>query len=61
HGQTDEFGFEVTRDPVQFRDLHATILHALGIDHERVTFRFQGLDQKLTGTEEAAVQTSLFT
>ena len=43
------------KDPVHIRDLNATILHCLGIDHKRLTFRFQGLDQRLTGVEEARV------
>ncbi|MCP4847808.1 MAG: DUF1501 domain-containing protein, partial [Verrucomicrobiaceae bacterium] len=42
-------------DPVHIRDLNATILHQLGIHHERLTFRYQGLDQRLTGVEEARV------
>ncbi|MDB4438582.1 DUF1501 domain-containing protein, partial [bacterium] len=41
--------------PVDIRDLHATILHQLGIDHEKMSFRHQGLDQRLTGVEEARV------
>ena len=60
HGETDEFGYNVTKDRVLVRDLHATILHALGMDHEQVTFKFQGLDQRLTGTEDTTVQTQLF-
>jgi hypothetical protein len=60
HGETDDYGYFVTRDRVLVRDLHATILHALGMDHEQVTFRFQGLDQRLTGTEESTVQRKLF-
>jgi hypothetical protein len=59
-GTTDELGFNVTQDRVHVRDLHATILHLLGFDHERFTYRFQGLDQKLTGVEPArAVQNLL--
>lgn len=54
-GATDDFGFNVVEDPVQVRDLHATILHLLGIDHERFTFRSQGLDMRLTGVEKARV------
>ena len=41
------------KDPVSVHDLHATMLHQLGIDHERLTYKFQGLDFKLTGVEEA--------
>jgi hypothetical protein len=54
-GTTDELGFNVTQDRVHVRDLHATILHLLGFDHERFTYKFQGLDQKLTGVEPAHV------
>ncbi len=66
HGQTDDYSYNIvdrdgqktTRfedDAVHVRDLNATILHQLGIDHNRLTFRFQGLDQKLTGVNEAHV------
>jgi hypothetical protein len=54
-GASDEFGFNVVRDRVHVHDLHATILHLLGFDHARFTFRFQGLDQRLTGVEPARV------
>ncbi len=54
-GESDEFGFNVAVDPVEVHDLQATILHQLGIDHERFTRRFQGLDQRLTGVEPARV------
>jgi len=55
HGETDEMSYNVVRDPVHIRDLHATILHLMGIDHERFGFRFQGLDQRLTGVVPAKV------
>ena len=55
YGETDDFSYNIVRDPVAVRDLHATILHQLGIDHERLTFPFQGLDQRLTGVEPAHV------
>ena len=55
YGETDDFSYNVVKDPVEVRDLHATMLHLLGVDHERLTFPFQGLDQKLTGVEEARV------
>lgn len=48
YGQTDELGFGVTEQPVHVHDLQATILHLLGFDHERLTFRFQGRDYRLT-------------
>jgi uncharacterized protein (DUF1501 family) len=59
HGETDDFSYNVVRDPVHVRDLHATILHLLGIDHERLAFKFQGLDQRLTGVVPAQVVTPI--
>jgi uncharacterized protein (DUF1501 family) len=59
HGETDEFSYNIVRDPVHVRDLQATILHQFGIDHERFTYRYQGLDQKLTGVEKASVVKNL--
>ncbi len=55
YGETDEFCYNVVKDPVHVRDLHATIFHQLGIDHNKLVFPFQGLDQKLTGVEKARV------
>ena len=55
HGETDEFSYNIVKDPVHVRDFQATMLHLLGIDHERFTYKFQGLDQKLTGVEKAHV------
>jgi uncharacterized protein (DUF1501 family) len=55
HGETDDFSYNIVSDPVHIRDLNATILHCLGIDHERLTFRFQGLDQRLTGVIPAHI------
>ncbi|QDT31049.1 DUF1501 domain-containing protein [Thalassoglobus polymorphus] len=55
HGATDELGYNATEDVVHVRDLHATMLHQLGIDHNRFTVKFQGLDLKLTGVEKARV------
>nr|WP_315850207.1 DUF1501 domain-containing protein [Planctomyces sp. SH-PL14] len=55
HGETDDIGFGATEGKVQVRDLHATILHLLGLDHERLTYKFQGLDARLTGVEPAHV------
>ena len=54
HGATDELGYNAVEDIVHVRDLHATILRLLGIDHERLSQRFQGLDVRLTGVERAA-------
>jgi hypothetical protein len=48
HGETDEIGWNVTLDPVHINDLHATILHLFGLDHLRLTYRFQGRDFRLT-------------
>jgi hypothetical protein len=55
HGSTDELGYAAIEDVVTVHDLHATMLHLLGIDHERFTVRFQGLDAKLSGVEPAKV------
>ena len=54
-GATDDFSYNVAENPVQVRDLHATALHLLGIDHERFTHRYQGLDFRLTGVERSRV------
>jgi hypothetical protein len=48
HGETDEFSYNIVRDPVEVFDLNATILHLLGIEHTRLTFKFQGRDYRLT-------------
>ncbi len=48
YGETDDFGFSIAQNPVHVNDFHATVLHLLGIDHERFTFRFQGRDFRLT-------------
>ncbi len=55
HGETDEFSYNITQDPVHVRDFQATILRLFGIDHDRFTYKYQGLDQKLTGVEKASV------
>jgi len=55
HGETDDFSYNIVKDPVHIRDFHATVLQLLGYDHERFTYRYQGLDQKLTGVEPARV------
>ena len=59
HGETDEMSYNIVKDPVHVRDLHATMLHLMGLDHERLSFKFQGLDQKLTGVVPASVVTSI--
>jgi hypothetical protein len=48
HGKTDDFGFNVIEDPVHVHDLNATLLHLLGFDHTKLTYRFQGRDYRLT-------------
>jgi len=48
HGETDDFSYNIVKDPVEVNDLHATMLHLLGLDHERLTFRYQGRDFRLT-------------
>ncbi|NOY00527.1 MAG: DUF1501 domain-containing protein [Verrucomicrobia bacterium] len=53
HGETDEFSYNVVKDPVHINSLNATILNQLGIDHERFSVKHQGLDARLTGVEEA--------
>ncbi len=55
HGETDELGFGPVTHPTHVRDIHATLLHQLGLDHEKLAVRFQGLDVRLTGVEEAHV------
>ncbi|MEM9825515.1 MAG: DUF1501 domain-containing protein [Planctomycetota bacterium] len=55
HGATDELGYRSVQDVVSVHDLHATMLHLLGIDHDRLRAKFQGLDIKLTGVEPARV------
>jgi uncharacterized protein (DUF1501 family) len=60
YGETDEVGYKAVRDKVHVRDFHATLLALLGLDHEKLSFRFQGLDQRLTGVESARVITDLF-
>ncbi|MBI3866116.1 MAG: DUF1501 domain-containing protein [Planctomycetia bacterium] len=55
YGATDELGYSAVENPVHVRDLHATMLHLLGIDHQRLTYKYQGLDFRLTGVEPARV------
>jgi hypothetical protein len=55
YGETDAMGYQVAKDPVEVRDLHATMLYALGFDHKRLVSSFQGLDQKLTGVKPARI------
>ena len=60
YGATDDIGHKAAVDKVSVRDFHATILHALGLDHEKLIFPFQGLDQKLTTVEHARVVKEIF-
>jgi uncharacterized protein (DUF1501 family) len=55
YGTTDDFCYNIAENPVHVRDLHATILHCLGIDHSRFTYKFRGLDTRLTGVEPGHV------
>ncbi|MFT5124407.1 MAG: hypothetical protein ACI9QL_005435 [Candidatus Omnitrophota bacterium] len=61
YGATDDFGYNAVDNKVHVRDFHATLLHMLGIDHSRFTYKFQGLDFRLTGVEEAHVIKGLLT
>jgi hypothetical protein len=47
-GETDDYGYNIVRDPVHVHDLNATILHLLGVDHKQLTFQYQGRDFRLT-------------
>jgi hypothetical protein len=55
YGETDDFSYNIVKDPIHIRDFHSTLLHLLGFDHERFHFRFQGLDQRLTGVMPAKI------
>jgi hypothetical protein len=55
YGETDDFSYNIVRDPVHIRDLHATMLHLFGIDHMRLTYKVGGLDSRLTGVLPARV------
>jgi len=55
YGETDDYAYNIVKDPVHIRDLNATLLHNLGIDHERFSIKHQGLDLSLTGVEESHV------
>jgi hypothetical protein len=61
YGATDELGYEAVEDVVHVRDLHATVLALLGIDHKKLAVKFQGLDMRLTGVEEAHILKKLMT
>ena len=59
HGETDDFSYNIAKDPVHIHDLQATILHLLGIDHERLTFKYQGRHFRLTDVHGKVVQNVL--
>jgi hypothetical protein len=59
HGETDDYSYNITRDPVHVHDLHATLLHCLGIEHTRLTFKFQGRHHRLTDVHGTVVQAVL--
>ena len=61
HGETDEFSYNIVRDPVHIRDLHATILHLLGIDHEQLTFYHNGIERRLTNVHGEVIDDDRFT
>lgn len=61
YGETDEVGYGAAVNPVELRDLHATLLHLLGFDHSKLSFPFQGLNQRLTGVKEANVLHEILT
>jgi uncharacterized protein (DUF1501 family) len=52
YGETDDFSYNIVRDPLHISEFHATVLHLLGFNHERLTFKHQGLDGRLTGVEQ---------
>jgi hypothetical protein len=60
-GETDDFGYRGVADRVHLHDLHATILHLLGIDHERLTFRYSGRDFRLTDVHGQVIRPILKT
>ena len=55
YGETDDFSYNITKDPIHIRDFHATVLKLMGFDNNKFSVKYQGLDQKLTGVEEAHV------
>jgi hypothetical protein len=59
HGQTDDYGYNIVRDPVHVHDINATILHCMGFDHERLTYRYQGRDFRLTDIHGKVVESIL--
>ena len=56
YGATDEFGFKAMENPVHVHDLHATMLHLMGLDHEKLTYRYSGRDYRLTDVHGQVVK-----
>ena len=56
YGETDDFGYNVASNGVHIHDFHATLLHLLGVDHERLTYKFQGRDYRLTDVHGQVVK-----
>jgi uncharacterized protein (DUF1501 family) len=61
YGVTDEFGFGAVENPAHVRDIHATLLHLFGLDHERLSVRSQGLDVRLTGVAHSRILQDVLT
>ena len=59
HGATDDFGYKAIDGRQQLHDLHATMLHLMGIDHEKLTFRFSGRDMRLTDVHGKLIRSVL--
>ena len=59
HGETDDYGYNIVKNPVHIHDLNATILHCMGFDHERLTYRYQGRDFRLTDIHGKVVESIL--
>jgi uncharacterized protein (DUF1501 family) len=55
YGETDDFAYNIVNNPVHIRDFHATVMHLLGYDHEQLSYKYQGLNQRLTGVLPAHV------
>jgi hypothetical protein len=56
HGETDDFSYNVVKDPVSVHDLHATLMHLLGVNHKKLTFKFQGRHYRLTDVHGKVVK-----
>jgi hypothetical protein len=59
YGETDDYGYNIIKNPIHIHDLHATLLHCLGIDHKGLTYRFQGRDFRLTDVHGTVVSSIL--